>query len=150
MQDYYGSTGPVMPFHYLNPGAYVNNVTFWLKALADYQAGKARSACLCIGFCTRQDVASMGKCTVHVPCELREVLRSTHAQAPFLVVHGEEQVSNSSSGSISVPTNANGISTVTPPESSTVRGALQHSTSCLMRAMIAGRCSFGGSPDLLL
>lgn len=44
IQDYYGSTGPVMPFHYLNPGAYVSNVTFWLKALADYQAGKVHTA----------------------------------------------------------------------------------------------------------
>jgi hypothetical protein len=43
IQDYYGSPGPVMPFHFLNPGAYISNVTFWLKALDDYQHGNVRA-----------------------------------------------------------------------------------------------------------
>ena len=43
IQDYYGSPGAVMPFHFLNPGAYISNVTFWLKALDDYQHGNVRA-----------------------------------------------------------------------------------------------------------
>ena len=41
IQDYYGDPGAVMPFHFLNPGGYIGNVTFWLQALKDYQLGKA-------------------------------------------------------------------------------------------------------------
>ena len=30
-----------MPFHFLNPGGYIGNVSFWLDALKDYQLGQA-------------------------------------------------------------------------------------------------------------
>jgi len=42
LQNYYGSPGAVFPFHYLNPGGYVTNVTFWLRALDDYKKGEVR------------------------------------------------------------------------------------------------------------
>ena len=41
LQDYYGNPGAVMPFHFLNPGGYIGNVSFWLHALKDYQLGQA-------------------------------------------------------------------------------------------------------------
>ncbi|CAL8467417.1 g6955 [Coccomyxa elongata] len=41
LQNYYGNPGSVFPFHYLNPGGYVANVTFWLCALEDYKKGQA-------------------------------------------------------------------------------------------------------------
>lgn len=40
LQNYYGNPGSVFPFHYLNPGGYVTNVTFWLRALDDYKKGE--------------------------------------------------------------------------------------------------------------
>jgi hypothetical protein len=43
LQNYYGSPGLVFPFHFLNPGGYISNVTFWLRALEDYQKGVVRS-----------------------------------------------------------------------------------------------------------
>lgn len=39
LQAYYGSPGLVFPFHFLNPGGYVSNITFWLRALEDYKKG---------------------------------------------------------------------------------------------------------------
>ncbi|CAL8467418.1 g6956 [Coccomyxa elongata] len=41
LQKYYGNPGSVFPFHYLNPGAYISNVTFWVRALDDYKKGEA-------------------------------------------------------------------------------------------------------------
>ncbi|BDA42947.1 probable protein EXORDIUM-like 5 [Coccomyxa sp. Obi] len=41
LQNYYGNPGSVFPFHYLNPGAYVSNVDFWLRALDDYKKGES-------------------------------------------------------------------------------------------------------------
>ena len=40
LQNYYGNPGSVFPFHYLNPGGYVSNVTFWLRALDEYKKGE--------------------------------------------------------------------------------------------------------------
>ncbi|BDA42945.1 probable protein EXORDIUM-like 3 at C-terminar half [Coccomyxa sp. Obi] len=41
LQNYYGNPGSVFPFHYLNPGGYVANVSFWIRALDDYKKGQA-------------------------------------------------------------------------------------------------------------
>jgi hypothetical protein len=33
----------MFPFHSLNPGAYVSDIAFWLRALEDYQKGVVSS-----------------------------------------------------------------------------------------------------------
>ncbi|EIE24427.1 hypothetical protein COCSUDRAFT_65352 [Coccomyxa subellipsoidea C-169] len=78
LQSYYGNPGSVFPFHYLNPGGYVSNVTFWLRALDDYKMG----------------------------------------EAPYILIPTTTNGGDSQS-SISVPQNADGTSTVTPPASGT-------------------------------
>lgn len=55
LQNYYGNPGSVFPFHYLNPGAYISNVTFWVRALDDYKKGEVTHrahALIAVASCT--------------------------------------------------------------------------------------------------
>nr|QOL01142.1 putative extracellular protein CSOL_065 [Pseudococcomyxa simplex] len=79
LQNYYGNPGSVFPFHYLNPGGYVTNVTFWLRALDDYKKG----------------------------------------EAPYILIPGGSSSGGNGQNGVSVPQNADGTSTVTPPASGT-------------------------------